>query len=86
MNLYALSRTASICFKKCIRNPVLDSFRPFHSSSSVLGFEEFKDQVRADEVVKTGRAWTNADLRRKVFYVYAEILCHLLLLELRRFA
>ena len=37
----------------------------FHSSNALRGFEDFYDPVRED-VLQTGRAWTVADLRRKV--------------------
>lgn len=37
----------------------------FHSTNALRGFEDFYDPVRED-VLQTGRAWTVADLRRKV--------------------
>jgi hypothetical protein len=37
-----------------------------HSTSIVRGIEEFTETKRANEVFVTGRAWTAADLRRKV--------------------
>lgn len=67
MSLYAsFLSVVSFGAKNCIRKPIIASFRQFHSSGAIRGFEEFKDVVKQDEVMKTGRAWTNADLRRKV--------------------
>jgi hypothetical protein len=38
-----------------------------HSSSPVcMGFEEFFEEKKPNEVFAAGRSWTNADLRRKV--------------------
>lgn len=43
--------------------------RAFGTSSFVSkGFEDFYDQLKPDEVMTAGRAWTAADLRKKVNY------------------
>jgi hypothetical protein len=43
--------------------------RSFHSSLPSLRMDEFFDQNKANEVMVTGRAWTAADLRRKVTFL-----------------
>lgn len=43
------------------------SSRGFHTSAPSLGWDEFYDKKKPNELVPTGRAWTVADLRRKGF-------------------
>lgn len=41
--------------------------RSFHQSkASLMGFNEFFDQLQPDEAMTVGRSWTAPDLRRKV--------------------
>lgn len=41
--------------------------RLYHQSKTrFMGFNEFFDQLQPDEAMTAGRAWTAADLRRKV--------------------
>ena len=59
----------------------------FHSSRPALGFEEFADVKKPNEVLVTGRSWTAAELRRKVllpfiFLTYSLFKSILVLLKL----
>ena len=38
----------------------------YSSSTPALGFEEFFEVKKPNEVISAGRSWTSADLRRKV--------------------
>ena len=40
--------------------------RAFHVGRPVRGLDEFFDEKKPNETVTTGRAWTVADVRRKV--------------------
>lgn len=44
-------------------------FRSFNSTAPTSRMDEFFDQNKANEVMVTGRAWTAADLRRKVSFI-----------------
>ena len=76
MSLYAsILSVASRNLKVAFKAPVVTSVKSFHSGGVVRGFEEFKDQLNKDEAMKAGRAWTTADLRRKVLCC-AAFCCH----------
>lgn len=54
--------------KRARRKPCGIQFanRSYSCSAPVLGFEEFFDVRKPNEVVSAGRSWTCSDLRRKV--------------------
>jgi hypothetical protein len=59
------------CFtlKNFNQKPLIVSSQ-FHSSKlSSKGWADFKDAGQKDEIIMTGRAWTLADLRRKVSFL-----------------
>ena len=63
----SLIRKFTLGLKVSVQTPNIIAVAPFHSSvSSMKGWADFKDQVAKDQVMATGRGWTNADLRRKV--------------------
>lgn len=74
----SLMNIATVGFKSFIRKPLVNSYKQFHTSGAVFGWEEFKDPpMKPDEIMSTGRAWTNADLRRKVcFNVFIQLSTH----------
>ena len=47
-------------------SPPTSIVRAFHVGRPVQGLEEFFDEKKPNETVTTGRAWTVADVRRKV--------------------
>ena len=49
-----------------LRPSLCQAAREYHVSRPVHGFEEFAEVKKPNELVTTGRAWTVADVRRKV--------------------
>ena len=62
----SLCSAKSMAFSKNISVMRPITAMSFHTSNIARGFEEFYDQSEKNELLITGRAWTAADLRRKV--------------------
>ena len=58
---------------RCIRT--FENFRSFHAGGLSQGFNEFYDVKVPGEPLTTGRAWSLADVRRKVRYAFFTTVC-----------
>ena len=68
--MYGISTIKLLGCRSFQLRPALFEKKLFHKSCIVQGFEEFSDVKKVNETFVTGRAWTAADLRRKVSCVY----------------
>lgn len=55
---------------KIFNGAIVNNLNSFHTTKFTQGFDEFQDPVKEDSIeFITGRAWTPADLRRKVIRI-----------------
>jgi hypothetical protein len=83
--------TSRITSNLPLTNQTFIASRSFHCSRPTFGIEEFFDNTNTkEEGFVTGRAWTAADLRRKVDFgdvilfdsKYTHLYCHIVITEL----